>query len=215
MSDVLHGPCCWRPAVGTQSTPFCCVWAECTSGKIHQNDNVFTLGSLLFKSEKVLFSWWFAAKPSQKIEGLPVGIQISEPANGKTPSFSSPRQVLKLNLKGRPDLASPLPSTGVCPTWRQESRIPSLGKGGFMHPDQAEKEAWRLEGHPNHTHLLFNAAFHSGSKCFSSLLLLKLHPGPSDNTPTQVLYWKIQNPSDPLQRTKGYTSVKDTQHVVK
>lgn len=83
-----------------------------------------------------------------------------------------------------------------------------------MDPDQAEKEAWWLEGHPNHTHL-FNAAFHSGSKSFSSLLLLKLHPGPSDNTPTPVLYWKMQNPSDPLQRNEGYTSVKDTQHVVK
>lgn len=53
---------------------FCSLQVECPTGKNHYNYNIFTLGLYLLKNEKVLFSKGFAAKPSQKLKSLPMGV---------------------------------------------------------------------------------------------------------------------------------------------
>lgn len=87
----------------------------------------------------------------------------------------------------------------------KQDSIPREGR--IYGPRPSRKRSMMIRRRPPTTH--------TSLMQHSSLLPLKLHPGPSANTPTPVLYWKMQNPSDPLQRNKGYTSVKDTQHVVK
>ena len=132
-----------------------------------------------------------------------------ESANGRTPSFSSPRKVLKWNLKARPGLASPLPSRAVCPTRDYESRIPSLRERRIYASRSSWKRNMRIIG-TSHSTLTFSLTLYytiisnaSPSLCSNSTLtpLITHHPSAS----------VIQTRSALLQGNKDYTSMKDTQ----